>query len=302
MISIEHIGSTAIKEMSSKPIIDIAVAIDNYNKFNKVRQILSQNNYEDRGEKRGGYLFIKTKGELTTHHIHFVLSSSKKWREYKSFKKRLNSDKELRKEYSKLKQKLAKKFAENREEYTKSKSKFIDKVLRLIEDERLIRITFELADKSACQGFEPFGAILVKNNETVFCTQDKSIVYSDPTSHAELILISEYCRRNHIISLEGYTLYCNVEPCVMCCGAIHWSKISRVVFSVHQRSLQKISKGKKKPSCEELINVGNKKIEVIGGVLEEEGIEILRKYPFASKKEKHIKYLNKKNTNSQQRL
>jgi GrpB-like predicted nucleotidyltransferase (UPF0157 family) len=136
VISIEHIGSTAIKEMPSKPIIDIAVAIENYNKFNKIRQILSLNNYEDRGEKRGGYLFIKSEGELITHHIHFVLGSSKKWREYLSFKNKLNSDNQLRKEYSKLKQILAKSFVANREEYTISKSKFIDKVLRLIEKER----------------------------------------------------------------------------------------------------------------------------------------------------------------------
>ena len=139
-ISIEHIGSTAIKEMPSKPIIDIAVAIDNQINFDKIRQILSQNNYEDRGKKRGGYLFIKRKGDLTTHHIHFVLNSSKKWREYVSFKKKLNSNDELRKEYSELKQRLAKKYFDNREEYTKSKSQFIGKVLRLIEDERKLNI------------------------------------------------------------------------------------------------------------------------------------------------------------------
>ncbi|GAB5552517.1 MAG: nucleoside deaminase [Saprospiraceae bacterium] len=167
-------------------------------------------------------------------------------------------------------------------------------MLTLKEEEKLIQITFDLARKSAEQGFEPFGAVLVKNGEIVSFTQDKSIMYADPTSHAELVLISEYCRKYKLISLEGYSLYCNVEPCVMCSGAIHWAKISRVVFSVRQNNLQKISKGKDKPSCEQLINTGNKKIEVVGGVLEAEGIAVLKQYPFQSKQTKHEVYQKKK--------
>jgi len=134
---IEHIGSTAIKEMASKPIIDIAVAIESYDKIEKIQQILNQNAYEDRGEKVGGYLFIKREEELTTHHIHFVLGSGKRWTNYISFKNKLNSDYKLRKQYSNLKQKLAEKYVNNRGEYTKSKNEFIRKVLILIEKEKI---------------------------------------------------------------------------------------------------------------------------------------------------------------------
>ncbi|MEM7102737.1 MAG: nucleoside deaminase [Bacteroidota bacterium] len=156
-----------------------------------------------------------------------------------------------------------------------------------IEDERFIRETHRLAILSAESGFDPFGAVLVKDGEVVASSIDKCIAYSDPTAHAELILISEYCRENKRISLEGFTLYCNVEPCVMCSGAIHWSRISRVVFGVSQSSLQKVSKGKQKPSCEELINIGNSKIEIVGPLLSKEGLAVLKKYPFKSKKERH---------------
>lgn len=147
----------------------------------------------------------------------------------------------------------------------------------------------QLAYQSAKAGNDPFAALLVKNNQVLSSTIDKSISYSDPTAHAELILISEYCRTEKLISLEGYTLYCNVEPCVMCSGAIHWAKIVTLVFSVSQKTLQQFSKGKLKPSCDSLINTGGGKVEIIGPLLEEEGIQVFQDFPFLSKKERHQK-------------
>lgn len=155
------------------------------------------------------------------------------------------------------------------------------------KDEQFIRKTFELAIAGAQKGLEPFAALLVKNDTIQFSTEDRSIEYSDPTAHAELLVISEFCRTHQLISLEGYTLYCNVEPCVMCSGAIHWSKVSRVVFSVHQHQLQTLSKGKPKPDANSLINTGKRKTEITGGIIEQEGLNLLNQFPFTSKKEKH---------------
>ena len=163
-------------------------------------------------------------------------------------------------------------------------------------DTKIIREVNQLAYQSATVGFDPFAAILVRNKQVKFTTTDKCIRYSDPTAHAELILISEFCRKYKLSNLEGFTLYCNVEPCVMCSGAIHWAKLSKVVFSVPQTALQKVSKGKTKPSCESLINIGNKKIEIIGPVLIEEGLKVIQAFPFLSKKERHQQYWkNQKN-------
>lgn len=153
-------------------------------------------------------------------------------------------------------------------------------------DEEFIRITYRMASFAGQKGSEPFAALLVKDNKMLFSTKDRSIEYGDPTAHAELTVISEYCRTNQLISLEGYTLYCNVEPCVMCSGAIHWSKLSRVVYGVSQHKLQTISKGKPKPDCNSLINTGNWTTEITGGILEEAGLQLLNSIPFKSKKEK----------------
>ncbi len=162
-------------------------------------------------------------------------------------------------------------------------------------DTSIIQQVNQLARQSAEKGFDPFAAILVKDNVIVAQSKDKCIQYADPTAHAELILISEYCRTHQLISLEGYTLYCNVEPCVMCSGAIHWSRISRVVFSVPQSKLQEVSKGKPKPSCHDMINIGHHQIKIMEGVLWEEGLKILMDYPFQSKKKRFEAYNSNKN-------
>ena len=159
--------------------------------------------------------------------------------------------------------------------------------------EFFIRQVNQLAWESAEEGMDPFAAILVKDGEVVASSKDRCITYSDPTAHAELVVISEYCRSAKVISLEGVSLYCNTEPCVMCSGAIHWSRISTVIFSVSQQGLQRFSGGKPKPSCEPMINIGGKKTTVIGPVLEEEGLKVFESFPFLSKKERHAR-LHKK--------
>ena len=153
----------------------------------------------------------------------------------------------------------------------------------------------QLALASAEQGFDPFGALLVGEGQVLASSMDKCIQYSDPTAHAELVVISEYCRGQQLISLEDCTLYCNVEPCVMCSGAVHWARISRVVFSVSQTMLQGVSKGKLKPRAADLINTGGKTIEVIGPLLSEEGMAVLEAHPFRSKKQRHQAYYDPKN-------
>ena len=149
----------------------------------------------------------------------------------------------------------------------------------MYSDEYFMKIVYNLARESAKNYGNAFSAILVLNDEIVHKSFDISMKTFNPTLHAELNVLSEYCSKNKILSLDGYTLYCNVEPCVMCSGAIHWSRVSRVVYGMSQKSLNKMSNGKLKPKCEELINIGHKKIEIVGPIMEDEGIKLFTEYP-----------------------
>ena len=154
-------------------------------------------------------------------------------------------------------------------------------------DKKFIKIVYNLSRESAVNGNDPFAAILVFDNKICHQSYDISVKTSNPILHAELNVISEYCSNNKIFSLKGYTLYCNVEPCIMCSGAIHWSRISKVVFGISQKNLQKISGGNPKPKCSDLVNIGKVKIEIIGPLMEEEGLKIFREFPMIKKENRH---------------
>ena len=159
-------------------------------------------------------------------------------------------------------------------------------MLQKQRDEKFIKRAIELSEIAKSKGEDPFGAVLVKDEEIVFETHDGCIEFCDPTMHAERRLISEYCSNNNVISLEGYTLYSSTEPCSMCSGAIHWAKISRVVYAIPQERLNSKSGGCKKLTCAEIINQGTKKIEIMGSVLEEKAYRTIENYTFILKKDR----------------
>jgi tRNA(Arg) A34 adenosine deaminase TadA len=148
------------------------------------------------------------------------------------------------------------------------------------KDEIFLRQAIQLAREARANGERPFGAVLVQDGQLVAQAGDQCRALSDPTAHAELRLISTYCQASGKISLEGHTLYSLTEPCVMCSGAIKWAVISRVVFSVPQAMLQTVSGGLQKPSCDSLVNTGQRHIEVSGPYLLEEGFAVYHGFDF----------------------
>lgn len=154
-------------------------------------------------------------------------------------------------------------------------------------DAELLRLAISLAHRAREQGADPFGAVLAVDGLAVHQGCDRSVECSDPTFHAELSVISEYCRAQGLFSLEGYTLYASTEPCAMCTGAIHWARISRVVFSVSQAMLQEFSGGRPKPSASGILKSIHGKARVVGPLLPAEGLAVLNGYDFVPKIQRH---------------
>ena len=153
--------------------------------------------------------------------------------------------------------------------------------------EEFLRRAIVLAHQSRQQGGDPFGAVLVFDNRIVHESTDRSVESSDPTFHAELSVISEYCRQQHQFRLKNFTLYTSCEPCLMCAGAIHWSGITQVVFSTSQQMLQQLSGGRRKPTLASLLNAERQRVEIIGPLLPEEGLSVFEGYTFVPKVERH---------------
>lgn len=147
--------------------------------------------------------------------------------------------------------------------------------------EKYMRIAFEEAEKSKKNGENPFGAVLL-DPDGHFCHKSptRCIELSDPTAHAETLVIREYCQKIQSVYLKDYILICSGEPCLLCSGAIKWAKIGQIYYSVPQAYINQASGGRPKPSCESLINSGTSQKRIVGGILLEEGLAILNGFAF----------------------
>lgn len=76
----------------------------------------------------------------------------------------------------------------------------------------------------------PIGAVVVLNQKVISRGYNMTEKLNDPTAHAEMIALTSAFNFLGSKYLPEATLYVTVEPCVMCAGALYWSKISRIVW------------------------------------------------------------------------
>ena len=111
----------------------------------------------------------------------------------------------------------------------------------------------------------PVGCVIVHNNEIISRSSNMVELLNDSTAHAELIAITSAQNNLNSKNLEDCTLYTTLEPCMMCYGAIYWSKIKTIVYG---------SSDQKRGFSKHIVNV-DRDIKIIKGVLEEESKELL---------------------------
>ena len=136
---IQHVGSTSVPSIKAKPIIDIALAVDDFHDILAFEKELKDAGFYYRAKPDFGDQllfasgsFYEGTGDLQTHFIHVVLTNSMDWINYVNFREYLNSTPSAAKEYEALKVSLALQApAENgREKYLKGKHDFIVYTLR----------------------------------------------------------------------------------------------------------------------------------------------------------------------------
>lgn len=120
-----------------------------------------------------------------------------------------------------------------------------------------------------------FGAVLVRGG-VVARAHNTTSQTGDPSAHAELNLIRNYCVGEKVKSLTGYTFYTTAEPCPTCAGLVSFTGVSEVVFGVLIRGLTELGVPQIRLSCEEVVSRGPGKVSVRGGVLCQACLEHLR--------------------------
>ena len=129
---IQHIGSTSIRTISAKPIIDIAVAVNDYELILSKRDVLENADIIFRFDERPEQLlFVMGDFEKDTrsHHIHVVIYGSDEWNNYINFRDYLNTHIAAAKEYEAVKLRLAEQYPDDRIAYTDGKQEDIDRLL-----------------------------------------------------------------------------------------------------------------------------------------------------------------------------
>ena len=129
---IQHIGSTSIRTIKAKPIIDIAVAVNDFEAVLQKRAELEKADVIFRFDERPEQLlFVMGDFEKDTrsHHIHVVLYGSDEWNNYINFRDYLNSNTEAAREYEAVKLSLAEQYPDDRIAYTDGKQEVIDRLL-----------------------------------------------------------------------------------------------------------------------------------------------------------------------------
>lgn len=122
----------------------------------------------------------------------------------------------------------------------------------------------------------PIGAVLVMQDKIIARAHNQVELLNDSTAHAEILaLTSAY---NYLGSkyLPEATLYITVEPCLMCSGALYWSKIGRIVFgAADDKNSYRRSTGGNNPF--------HPKTVIVGGIMAEECASLMKTF-FLSKR------------------
>lgn len=98
------------------------------------------------------------------------------------------------------------------------------------DDNYWMRRALALAESAAAAGEVPVGAIVVHNARVIGEGRNAPIANRDASAHAEIMAIRQACEALNNYRLPDAVLYCTLEPCAMCAGAIGHARIARVVY------------------------------------------------------------------------
>lgn len=147
-------------------------------------------------------------------------------------------------------------------------------------DIELLRRTIELAETSHARGDHPFGALLADADGTILLEAMNTCgTKGDRTGHAERNLMTEASMKYDAGFLSKCTMYTSAEPCVMCTGSVYWAGVGRIVHGMSEKALKALIGPDPENltmdlPCRDVVATGQRPIEVVGPLLEEESARV----------------------------
>ncbi len=144
----------------------------------------------------------------------------------------------------------------------------------MTRDEQYMRLALELAREAYEDGEIPIGAVVVVDDSIIAQTRNEKELRQDATSHAELLALQQAARSLQRWRLTDATLYCTLEPCAMCAGAMVNARLGRLVYGARD------SKAGAAGSILDVVRFPglNHHIQVFAGVLEADCARLLSEF------------------------
>jgi GrpB-like predicted nucleotidyltransferase (UPF0157 family)/8-oxo-dGTP pyrophosphatase MutT (NUDIX family) len=146
-VDIQHVGSTAIRSIKAKPIIDLAIAAVSTELIERLIPVLEQSGYIFRHRELNEDNLFFACGDYSKPDgiqecfIHMVTADSKAWKNYIRFRDYLNADSAAAKAYESVKAELASRYPADRKAYTAGKEEIISRILRKAQTRALFNTT-----------------------------------------------------------------------------------------------------------------------------------------------------------------
>ncbi|AZH25811.1 nucleoside deaminase [Haloplanus aerogenes] len=131
-----------------------------------------------------------------------------------------------------------------------------------------LRRAFDLAREAAARGDEPFGSVLVHDDEVVMADSNRIVTADDIRHHPELHLAYRACREFDPDERAEMVMYTSTEPCPMCAGGMVRAGFDRVVYSVGSDEVAAFTGDEPSVRSAEILTGVT---DVVGPVLNDEG-------------------------------
>lgn len=141
-----------------------------------------------------------------------------------------------------------------------------------MDDEHYMKHALREAQKALEADEVPIGAVIVMQDKIIARGYNQVETLNDSTAHAEIIALTSAFNYLGSKYLPEATIYVTIEPCAMCCGALYWSKIGRLVYGSSDPKHGGVRYVRLHP-----------KTEIVNKVCEEECVTLLKDF-FKSKR------------------
>ena len=143
-------------------------------------------------------------------------------------------------------------------------------------DADYMKLALDACRRGVEAGQSPFGACIVHEGKVLAASHNKVWLTTDPSAHGEVQTIREACKAANTIFLAGATIYSTTEPCPMCFSAIHWSRITRIVYGASIADAQRFGFSELAITNQQMKDMGKSPMQIDPDFMRDDAIELFQ--------------------------